>query len=141
MNTKSVRNLMTVVGMMAAFPLAASAQDGMKANINFPFVAQGVKLEPGVYVVKSGKIAGGNGVYFVTNANTRKTILVGGFFANEASAKSAMAPRLVFQCNEGEYCVLKQVWDGSRRYSERITSASSGSNEHLKEVALVRDRR
>ena len=140
MNIKSVRNMMSFAGIVATFAVAGFAQDGMKARIAFPFTAQGQKLEAGVYSVRPAKFVGNN-IYTIFNIDTQKTIFVSGFTPRNVKGSAPTAPRLTFQCNEGQYCALKQVWDGSDRYSEVEVKKGPNGEESLMEVALIRNRR
>ena len=141
MTINLVRKMMSVGGMLATFAVAGFAQDAMKATIGFPFTAQGQKMDAGRYELKSAKIAGGNNTYFIRNLATGKMTLVGGFTANEVVGAAPDTARLMFQCNEGEYCALRQVWNGTRQYSEIIVSKKDAGDERLMEVALVRSRK
>lgn len=140
MFTDSVRKMMSVGGMLAMFAAAGFAQDAMKATIGFPFTAQGQKLDAGRYAVSSAKVAGGNSAYYIRNLDTGKMILVAGFIPNEVVGSAPDNARLMFQCNEGEYCALRQIWDGTRRFSEIIVPKKNVREERLMEVALVRSR-
>ena len=80
-------------------------------------------------------------VYFVRNLGTKNTIMVNRQSSNEIVGSAAVAPRLSFQCNEGQYCALKQIWDGTRRYTEIAVPQKNGAGERLMEVSLVRKRK
>ena len=140
MTINLVRKMMSVGGMLATFAVAGFAQDAMKATIGFPFTAQGHKLDAGVYEVRPAKIGGSNNTYFVSNLATRKTIMVNSLYANTIASTAITATRLSFQCIEGQYCALKQVWDGTRQYKEIAVPKKNSGEERFLEVALVRSR-
>lgn len=141
MFTKSVRKMMSVGGILATFAVPGFAQVALKATIGFPFTAQGHKLEAGAYEIRPANIGGSNNGYFLRNLETRKAIIVTSLYANTVLNSTAVTPKLSFQCNEGQYCALKQVWDGSQRYTEIAVPKKSSGEDRLMEVALRHNRK
>ena len=141
MITNSVRNMISAGAMLATFAVAGYAQDGMRANIGFPFTAQGQKLEAGAYDIRPANIGGAGKFYFVRNLETKKAVVVQSLTVNKAANSAAKDPRLSFQCNEGQYCALKQVWDGSDNYAEIGVPKKNIDEERLIEVALSHKRK
>ena len=141
MSTNSVRKMMSIGGILATFAVTGFAQEGLRATIGFPFTAQGQKLEAGAYEIRPANIGGSNKVYFVRNLETKKAIMVTSLYANTVSNTTAVTPKLSFQCNEGQYCALKQVWDGSKRYTEIAAPKKTGGEDRLMEVALSHNRK
>ena len=138
MNTKSVRNMMAVVGLTVGFATASLAQDAVHAVIGFPFVVQGTKMNAGSYNLKPVSTNAGS-MYLIQNTDTGKGILVKTLFAGSARYKESRAARLTFQCVEGEYCALKQVWDGTSQFKEiRVPGKSGAAKETLTEIAATR---
>ena len=139
MNIKSVRNMMTVVGLAVGFAATSPAQGTLKAVIGFPFVAQGAKMVAGTYIVGPVNAPMGSGTYQLRNIDTKKSILIRALLVGEVRDKSSNAPRLSFQCKDGDYCTLLQVWDGTPLYKVVSFPAKDGSPEQsLKEIALAR---
>ena len=140
MNTKSVRTMITVVGLTVSFAAASFAQDTLKAVVGFPFVAQGTKLAAGTYTISPIKVSGGSVVYTVRNIATNRAIIVSSQVSAMARSTDSRAPKLSFLCAEGEYCALKQVSDGTGRINEIAIPGKRGvSNEaSVTEIALTR---
>lgn len=140
MKIKSVRNMMTVVGLAVGFAAASLGQvTNLKAVVGFPFTAQGQKMTAGSYNVTPLKSASGTTRYVVRNVETREAVMVSALFTAPVGSKGSNAPRLTFRCGAGNYCALSQVWDGSGEFKELVVpNKGRGKDDNVMEIALSR---
>ena len=135
----TTRNMFQIASMTAVFASASFGQTPLKATVNFPFVAEGKVMASGTYRVVSARSLGGKAVYFVTNNETRKSIMVSARVIEQAKLGSAPAHKLVFHCDQEKSCHLTQIWDGNPNYAiVKFPAAANASGDEYIEVAMTK---
>src|SRR6202047_5687020 len=108
--------LLTAASAIAFAAVSYAEPVDLKANIQFPFFAQGVAIAPGSYKVMSMQAHGGFTYYQLRNFVANQAVLVTNMIPGEAKSTDKVVPRLVFQCG-GETCWLSEGWAGKGHYS------------------------
>ena len=136
----TTKKMIQMSAMIAAFASAGFAQQGLKAKVDFPFVAQGVTMEAGNYNLSPTSSIGGRSVYTLRNADTKRSILIPNLIVAEAKAGVPHDAKLVFHCGAASGCRLAQIWEGTSQYSEIIQPRKSKADEpeQFTEVAMTK---
>jgi len=131
--------LLTAASAIAFAAVSYAEPVDLKANIQFPFFAQGVAMAPGSYKVISMQAHGGFTYYQLRNFVANQAVLVTNMIPGEAKSTHKVVPRLVFQCG-GETCWLSEVWTGNGTYYHaRSIPARVASNEKLRVATVYLD--
>ena len=135
----TTKNMIQMSVMIAAFASASFAQDGLKANIDFPFVAQGVTLQAGTYNLSPATTLGGRAVYVLRNVASKRAILISNVMVSTAKANVDPAAKLVFKCAGKSECTLTQIWNGSNQFGEVSSPRQKRDvEESMLEVAMTK---
>jgi len=121
-----MKNYWLLTSLLAASMTIATAQtwgQELSAEVPFPFHANGADLPPGHYTI-SRVSTNASPVLRIMNFDARKSVLAAGQVAHYGAGDSA--PRLVFQCTEGN-CSLAQIW--SLSYGIDLPSPRSKKKE------------
>ena len=135
----TTKKMIQMCAMIAAFTSAGFAQGGLKASIVFPFVAQGVTMQPGTYNISNVNNLGGRPLYVLRNEVSNQAVLISNGMLSAAKANAAPALKLVFKCVGNSECSLAQIWNGSNQFAEMaVPRRKTDSEENILEVAMTK---
>ena len=125
--------------MIAAFASTSFAQNEMTATVSFPFLAQGVTLQPGTYQLNRIPMQGGRTVFSLRNTAAKRTIMIPISILSTRKADSPAVAKLVFQCVNASDCRLAEIHDASSQIATVPTprKLKADQEERLLEVALI----
>ena len=135
----TTKKMIQMSAMFAAFASASFAQGGLKASIDFPFLAQGVTMQPGTYNLSPANNLAGRPLYVLRNEVSNRAVLISSGMLSAAKANAAPAVKLVFKCVGKSECSLAQIWNGSDKFVEiAVPRRKTDSEENILEVAMTR---
>ena len=100
----TTKKMFQVSAMIAAFASASFAQQGLKAKVDFPFIAQGVAMDAGTYNLSPTTSIGGRVVYTLRNTETKRSIMIPNLITAQVKAGVPHDAKLVFQCGQANGC-------------------------------------
>jgi len=134
---RTAYNLIIAAAAVLAAVTTGSAQS-LKAEIPFPFVANGARMQPGSYSMTMGRLGGSGTTVQIYNVDDRHSILTLPQMTDTSWKHPESKPVLTFACTDGRCVLVSMRDDQSRVYSFR--SGKTGPGTRIATVALRSDR-